>query len=143
MCIRDRSPSGNDGRISDRFDLTGTNSNFVSTIPFVSTCSNFQSPTMELSTQQKVYQNDPIHLNIAPNPFTQETTIRYYLSQKKEIQLRIVDIAGTTIRVLDDGWKEAGWQEVIYQANQLPAGIYYLNLMTDNGQENKKIINIK
>lgn len=63
-----------------------------------------------------------------PNPFNSRTTIRYYVAQPAPIKLEVFNLLGERIAVLIDEPQEQGWQEVIFEARDLPSGIYIYQL---------------
>jgi len=63
-----------------------------------------------------------------PNPFNSSTAIRYYVAQQAKIRLEVFNLLGERISVLVDEEKEAGWQKVIFEAKELPSGIYFYEM---------------
>gem|GEM_PF-6109768 len=83
-----------------------------------------------------------LHQNV-PNPFTNETTIRFDLPETETISLQIMDISG---RVVFDLSKEfsIGQNQIVIEANDLPdSGIFYYRLSAGDFIETKKLIYIK
>ena len=70
-----------------------------------------------------------------PNPFTGHTFIRYRLAQRGEAQLAIYDAGGRVVRRLVQADLRSGAHSVLWkgddeQGRRVPAGVYYLRLMT-------------
>ena len=63
-----------------------------------------------------------------PNPFNSSTVIRYYVAQQAKIRLEVFNFLGERILVLVDEEKEVGWQRVIFEAKELPSGIYFYQM---------------
>ncbi|RJP78876.1 MAG: hypothetical protein C4524_06015 [Candidatus Zixiibacteriota bacterium] len=63
-----------------------------------------------------------------PNPFNQHSALSYQLSAKSHVRLRVFDIAGREVRILVNGWREAGVHEVSFDAAGLASGLYLLRL---------------
>jgi hypothetical protein len=63
-----------------------------------------------------------------PNPFNSSTAIRYYVAQQEKIKLEVFNLLGERISVLVDEEKEAGWQSIIFEAKELPSGIYFYQM---------------
>lgn len=59
-----------------------------------------------------------------PNPFSNETTIEFFLTRDSYITLKIVDLFGKEVAVLVDGNKPAGQHSEVYHAGSLKTGIY-------------------
>jgi len=64
-----------------------------------------------------------------PNPFSTSTTIKYELTQPSAIQLTIYDYLGKQVKVIEK--KQAqGKQQITWNADGLPVGIYYCRLQS-------------
>ena len=63
-----------------------------------------------------------------PNPFTSETTIAYTLDTSQSVVLRVFDVLGREIIVLDEGWRSAGTHRVVFDAGAWTSGIYLYRL---------------
>lgn len=73
--------------------------------------------------QDLMVATNPLQLKIAPNPFQQETTIRYTLPQEEKVNLIIYDVNGRVVRqLIKNNWQQAG----AYQ--------YTVNLLAESGQ---------
>lgn len=73
-----------------------------------------------------------------PNPFNGETLIPYTLGRKSKVNLTVFDLNGRAMKVLVNGTQDAGSHNQYFYSNQLPAGIYYYRLTTDEGTSVKK-----
>jgi hypothetical protein len=72
--------------------------------------------------------DQPALLPGEPNPFAEQTTIRYWLPAEGEVLLRLLDAGGRQV-LRRSGRNDAGWQEWLLPAAELPAaGIYTLEL---------------
>ena len=82
-----------------------------------------------------------------PNPFNPNTSIRYAISNKQLVQLKIYDILGSEVATLVNEEKPAGNYEVEFKSSvgslQLASGIYFYRLKTGSFVETKKMILIK
>lgn len=59
-----------------------------------------------------------------PNPFNGTTVIGYSLREAGYVKLTVYDIKGERITVLENGTKEAGYHEAVFNAEELASGIY-------------------
>ncbi len=59
-----------------------------------------------------------------PNPFNASTIIGYTLKESGFVKLTVYDIKGERIAVLENGIKEGGYHEVVFDAGKLASGIY-------------------
>ena len=79
-----------------------------------------------------------------PNPFNQTTNIKYQITNKSFIILKLYDITGKEVATLVNEEKPEGKNSIRFDSNNLPSGIYFYQLMA-NGIiiETKKMILLK
>lgn len=75
-----------------------------------------------------------------PNPFNPQTTIDYTLPKSGGVRLVVYDILGQAVRVLVDGVQDAGYKSVVFDASNLPSGVYFYRLQSGNIVEIKKML---
>ncbi|GAB5519043.1 MAG: hypothetical protein RhofKO_12940 [Rhodothermales bacterium] len=63
-----------------------------------------------------------------PEPFSQQTTIRYEVIDTVPVQLTVYDLLGRRVRTLVDGMQDAGVYDVVFEADDLPTGTYFYRL---------------
>jgi hypothetical protein len=63
-----------------------------------------------------------------PNPFSRSTTIRFDLEKESEISLRVMNLFGQTLTILATGTVAAGRHEYLWDARDMPAGLYFYRL---------------
>ena len=68
------------------------------------------------------------NLSIFPNPVIDESTVRFYLEEKTEIDLSLVSADGKLNRMLFTGTKQRGEQTFQFNWETLPSGIYFYRL---------------
>lgn len=83
-----------------------------------------------------------------PNPFNPETVIRFSLEQESEVNLTIYNLKGQKIKVIADGVRQAGehfstWNGRDGSNREMASGIYFYRLITDFGEDNKKMLLVK
>lgn len=78
-----------------------------------------------VATEQRVQ----LHQN-SPNPFNYETEIDFTVIESGNTELRIVDGLGRTVQILQHGNLGAGRHRAVFNAAELPSGIYYCVLST-------------
>lgn len=59
-----------------------------------------------------------------PNPFQQSTMLRYTLRHVGQVQIDVLDVLGRRVRRLEAGVQNAGTHRVVFEANDLPPGLY-------------------
>ncbi|MEJ5352701.1 MAG: kelch repeat-containing protein [Melioribacteraceae bacterium] len=91
---------------------------------------------------QKI-KEDYILLQNYPNPFNPSTTIEYYLPRSGKVTIKIFDSLGKEIETLVNEHKQAGLYQIIFNARNLPSGVYYYTLEYDNNRITKKMTLLK
>lgn len=75
-------------------------------------------------------------LAATPNPFSDETVLKYYLSSDVRVRAQVYDRTGRPIRMLADQQQSEGAQQLRWDGRddagrRLPAGVYFCRLSTD------------
>jgi photosystem II stability/assembly factor-like uncharacterized protein len=78
-----------------------------------------------------------------PNPFNPRTIIRYSVSGFRFITLKIFDVLGNEITTLVNKKHIPGSYEIEFDAGNLPSGIYYYKLLSEDRSITKKMVVIK
>ena len=78
-----------------------------------------------------------------PNPFNPNTLISYSIPSGSNIKLIIYNTVGQTIKILENGYKNAGKYSINFSASDLPSGIYFYKLEAGLFSQVKKMILLK
>jgi hypothetical protein len=78
-----------------------------------------------------------------PNPFNPTTEIQYGLPEAGHATLTIYNITGQTVATPVNGWAEAGYHTVNWDATMLPSGVYLYRLTVGNFAQTRKMMLIK
>lgn len=78
-----------------------------------------------------------------PNPFNPETRIRFELPQAAQVRLVVYDALGRRITILADGRLPAGRHEAVFEAHDLPSGLYLYQLQTPHQTLTRKMLLLK
>ncbi len=83
-----------------------------------------------------------------PNPFNQNTNIRYLLANTEKVTLKIYDVSGKLIKTLVEGYRGPGEHSITWfgkdnNENQVPSGVYFAKLSVGNFSDSKKMVMIK
>lgn len=80
-----------------------------------------------------------------PNPFNSATVIRFNLSQRDKVNLKVYDLVGREIATLIDDVLNKGLHQVYFEANNynLPSGPYIYILKTNSGIKSKIMMLLK
>ena len=100
------------------------------------TCPTGGIQTVEIPNTYDLYQN-------YPNPFNPVTKIKYGLPKNGNVKLTVYDELGKEVAVLADGYAQANTYEAIFDAANLPSGVYYYRLEADGFNETKKMVIVK
>lgn len=82
-------------------------------------------------------------LFIYPNPFNTNTKIGYELKETCRLKISIFNILGQEITTLFEGNQKAGCHDIIWQAIDLPSGIYFIHFSTEFARDSFKAVLIK
>lgn len=85
------------------------------------------------------------HLNQNyPNPFNPSTKISFALPSAQKVTLKVFDLNGKEVAaLLDNERKPAGVHEMIFNAHQLPSGVYLYRLEAGKSVEMKKMLLVR
>ena len=83
-----------------------------------------------------------------PNPFNSKTAINYTLNRDSMIDITVYDISGRKVKTLLNKWQIKGDYKIKWDANgqkgeDLPSGMYFYQLKTENFVKNKRMILLK
>jgi hypothetical protein len=84
-------------------------------------------------------------IEVGPNPIRSAAAIRYSVTGKSRVALRILDVRGTVVRTLVAGSSSPGehlavWDTHDDQGHQAARGIYFVRLESQDCQETQKVI---
>jgi len=94
----------------------------------------------------KIDQNKPITFTLNqnyPNPFNPTTTIEFNLPTVAEVEIKIYNLAAQEVGFIKKGTMSAGNQKIIWNAENLPSGIYFYKIIAGEFSDIKKCILIK
>ena len=78
-----------------------------------------------------------------PNPFNPTTTIKYSIPSIAFVKINVYNMLGQEIAELVNKELQTGNYEVIFDASNLPSGIYFYRIEADNFVQTKKMILMK
>jgi hypothetical protein len=70
----------------------------------------------------------PRLIGLYPNPFLSATEVEYAIARQEQVRLEVCDIFGNVVATLADGEESAGVHRLRFDAEGLPAGVYYCRL---------------
>jgi len=86
-------------------------------------------PEFETTAAIRIQQPDEFRVYpVSPNPFNQQSVIRYRLSAERRVTIRIVNIFGKHKMTADLGCQKAGLHRYVIEAASWESGIYFCQL---------------
>lgn len=83
-----------------------------------------------------------IHINY-PNPFNPSTKIRFDVQRYSMVRIVVYDLTGKEIQTLVNEKIQPGRYEISFYGSQLPSGVYFYKMITEDYIETKKMLLIK
>ncbi|MBK9099937.1 MAG: T9SS type A sorting domain-containing protein [bacterium] len=102
--------------------------------------------TYEYSEIVEVEVVGPLTFELAqnyPNPFNPSTNIKYSVPESGNIRLSVYNLVGEEVAVLVNGFSQAGFFEVTFDASNLSTGVYLYKLQSANSVQTKKMMLLK
>ena len=78
-----------------------------------------------------------------PNPFNPVTNIKFSVPERMHVEMNILDIQGRLVDKIVQSTYDYGNHEVVYNADFMSSGIYFVQLITDTDIKYSKIILLK
>lgn len=91
-----------------------------------------QPPVLPPSSRLNIMAPE-IFVSSAPNPFVDNTTVRYRLDQPAHISIEVFDGNGNQMKVLVNQQQAAGTYTVYWNASRLSSGVYFVKALK-NGE---------
>ena len=78
-------------------------------------------------TEQQL-NDSGIHITACPSPFSDHTTIAYYLPESGFISLSLIDICGREVRKIVAAYRDKGDHQINLSGEGIPRGYYFIRL---------------
>ena len=78
-----------------------------------------------------------------PNPFNPSTMINYTLPASSRVVLKVYDVLGREVRTLVDQYQAGGYYNVVFDASNLPSGLYFYRINAGTYSATKKLMLVK
>jgi hypothetical protein len=79
------------------------------------------------------------NLEVYPNPASQDINVRFQVEEKSNLKIRLVTLTGQTVYAEEQHVFSGTYQQDI-SVSSLPAGLYFLEITTQTGTTNKKVL---
>lgn len=89
-----------------------------------------------LPTEYSISQN-------YPNPFNPSTVIEFALPEAGQVTLTVYNVLGQEVIQLVNGYVDAGYKQVTFNASNLSSGVYYYRIVSGDFVQVKKMILLK
>ena len=101
-----------------------------------------------VSTGLKELPSPQNYLKCYPNPFNSSTTIEYSVKQHSPVELSIYNINGQKIKTLVHETKNQGKYSISWlgdsdKSNQVSAGVYFYEIISENFSSRKQMVFLK
>lgn len=84
-----------------------------------------------------------VSLSNFPNPFTDQTTIRYSIPYDEKVRIAVYDQSGREIAVVLDQYQKAGIHTVVFPSADLQAGMYFGKIFVNDKVSATRMIKTK
>lgn len=109
-----------------------------------STCTYCDSIAVLAMSPSGINESRNVNANVMlenyPNPFSGNTTIKYKLSKGTSVELSVLDILGNKIATIENAHKNAGNYSVVWNADNVAEGVYFLRMNVNDQISIKKVI---
>jgi plastocyanin len=75
-----------------------------------------------------------------PNPFNAQTAIEYSLPQDSRVRIVIYNLLGQNIETLIDGSQPAGTHTAVWDASEVPTGVYFYKIEAGEFTQTRKML---
>ncbi|MBZ0264320.1 VWA domain-containing protein [bacterium] len=141
-----RSTSGNDNWEILEADIQNCKSYIDSSIEPGNTytyrvvVSGINGKTYSATIEIMVPNDYALDMMVYPNPFNNKTTIQFYLASGKHLQLRVFNMLGQEVAVLQNGKVTPGKKLFTLNGRDLSSGTYFLNMRLDFGDSRETLV---
>ncbi|OGU67663.1 MAG: hypothetical protein A2279_02740 [Stygiobacter sp. RIFOXYA12_FULL_38_9] len=78
-----------------------------------------------------------------PNPFNPLTKIDFAMPDAGNVSIKIYDILGNEVSVLENGYRSAGYHSVNFDGSKLASGVYIYRMISGKFTSTKKLVLLK
>jgi hypothetical protein len=103
----------------------------------------WQIRTIIVSVQSQLNPPECFLQQNYPNPFNYSTVIRYSVSDKTFVSLRVYSALGQLVAILANGEQQPGQHSVTFDATNLPSGVYFFRFMAQGAVQTRRIVFLK
>ena len=78
-----------------------------------------------------------------PNPFNSSTRIRFNIPTLSQVSIKILNVMGQEMETIVDKKQMIGHQEVSWESNNYPSGVYIYQIETEHFRQQKKLLELR
>lgn len=104
---------------------------------------DYDDPPVGIDAKQAAVPRDFTLYQNYPNPFNASTKIKYSVPVESNVAISVYDICGNQVEILDSGLHNSGQYELVWNAQHLTSGIYFIELAAGNCRLVKKCLIVK
>ena len=96
--------------------------------------------------EENLAETVPVSFSLSqnyPNPFNPQTRINYALPKPGIVTIKLYDILGKEVGIIENGFKNAGNYSVSFDASRLASGVYIYKMVSGDFSATKKLLLLK
>ena len=82
-------------------------------------------------------------LRVYPNPFNPVTNISFVVDKSSEISLKIFDVNGKLVQVVNPKTYQSGVHNIQWNASSLSSGMYFIHMLNGADRYTQKVMLLK
>ena len=98
---------------------------------------------VELGNVSAIIPDKPYFYSPYPNPFNPIIELSYYLDKAQNLNISIFDLNGKEIQIIFSDYTGPGFNNIIWNADGLSSGIYFIKYEMEDSFEIKKVTLLK
>jgi len=106
------------------------------TINVIDDPTSISDDLVDIPRKYELYQN-------YPNPFNPETNIKFGLPKAGKLSISVYNALGQKVATVLNEFRQAGYHIIKFDAANMPSGIYFYRIKTDDFSQIKKMILIR
>lgn len=138
----DTQTTTNQQAASHTFSAAGTYTVCAIVVDAITSCTDSSCQVITVTGTSNVVENQPFKIEAGayPNPFTGKTSIIFSNTHPSEVEISVYDVLGKKVADLFKDNVGAGEHTVDWSAQNIPAGLYFLQVKAGDITLNKKIL---
>ncbi|MEZ4962292.1 MAG: PKD domain-containing protein [Saprospiraceae bacterium] len=136
----DGSAPSNEENPTHAFPNTGGDWNVTLTVTSARGCQSTATTTVTLTSTKEV--EGLTALKVFPNPFRTSATVEFLLKNQVELDIQLLDVTGKAVKQFSQEF-QAGYNRFSVDGSDLNGGVYFLRMLSNEGQQTVRISIVK